>query len=152
SEVVLVLIRKRVELTCRMAPLCRRSKLQAVPGGGREEPIQHRFGDLGRCRGTILSGIKRLLKEILQAPGRDHHQELRLHIPGVFEAMHDSTREVNKVPRRCMQCFAADLNGQCPLLYIERLFLAPVNVWRWTSTRRDQYLGHEKGATSFLAG
>src|SRR5215471_4505237 len=64
SAVVLVHIRERVELTCRLEPLCRRSKLQAVPGGGREEPIQHRFGDQGRRRGTILSGIKRLRKEI----------------------------------------------------------------------------------------
>jgi hypothetical protein len=46
--------------------------------------------------------------------------------------MRDSAREANKIAGRCIQCLPTDLNHQCPLLKVERLLLAVVNV-RWVA-------------------
>src|SRR5262249_37343378 len=66
--------------------------------------------------------------------------------------MHDPSREVNKIARRRIQRFPADVNGQCLLLDVERLVLAMVNVRVRASARRDQYFGHEKGAPGLIPG
>jgi hypothetical protein len=42
--------------------------------------------------------------------------------------MRDPSREANKIPGRCSHYLPADLNGERPLLYVERLLLAPV-MW-----------------------
>src|SRR3954469_18159219 len=130
----------------------RRRNLQAVFGGGDEEPAQHRFGHRRRSRGTIVGGLKPLGKETLQARRRHQHQELRLRSPGVSEAMHDATREVNAIPGRSLESLAADLDGERPLLHVKRLLLAPMEV-RWcTSSGWDGYLGEEECASGLVAG
>src|SRR6185437_8904362 len=129
-----------------------RNKLHATLGGGCEHPGHELSGHGRHRRRTILNGIKRLFKELLQARGRHYEQELCVHVAGVLKGMRDSAGEANKISGRCGQRLPADVYRQRPLLQVERLLLPVVNV-RWVaSARRDRYLGHEKGAAGFFAG
>jgi hypothetical protein len=59
---------------------------------------------------------------------------------------------VNEISGRQVQCLTAHLNGQRPLLQIERFILTRVNVRRRTSSGCDAHLGHKKRSTGLRAG
>src|SRR5690348_12299278 len=132
-------------------PLCRGKKGQTAFGCGSHhsahELVIHR-----RLRiRPICRRIECFFKELLQARGRSDNQELRVHVPGVLEAMHNSARELNHVTRRCNQSLIADLDGQRPLMEVEGFVFAIVNVSRITAARRNSRLGHKKFASGLLA-